>query len=109
VQVDVKEGKITVKLDVRRQERSLVKCDSDTKNFDVLATEADLKVEVKNATVKVSERGDRDQERASSNAKGAEITIKSGRRDRRASGRWDHHQGHLGGDLLMGSARRLNV
>ncbi len=75
VQVDVKEGKITVKLDVGGKAVT-VKCDSNTKNFDVLATEADLKVEVKNATVKVS---DALIEIKSSklNAKAAEITIKS--------------------------------
>jgi uncharacterized protein involved in type VI secretion and phage assembly len=75
VQIDVKEGKITVKLDYGGK-NVLVKCVSDIKNFDVLATEADLKVEVKNATVKVGSavieiKSDK------IDVKGASLTIKT--------------------------------
>jgi uncharacterized protein involved in type VI secretion and phage assembly len=75
VQIDVKEGKITVKLDMGGK-NVLVKCCSDVKNFDVLATEADLKIQVKNATVKASDAVI-DIKSSKINIKAAAVTVKS--------------------------------
>jgi len=75
MQVDVKEGKITVKLDVGGKAVT-VKADTQNKNIDIISTEADVKVEVKNALVKAS---DAVIEIKSSkiDVKGAKITVKS--------------------------------
>lgn len=54
VQVDVKEGKITVKLDMGGKAVTINAC-TDVKNFDVIAEEADLSVKVKNANIKATD------------------------------------------------------
>ena len=74
-QIDVKEGKITVKLDYGG-ESVLVKCDAKIKTFTVDAKEADLIVTVKNAQVKASDAVI-DIKDSKIDVKGAEITVKS--------------------------------
>lgn len=75
VQIDVKEGKITVKLDMGGKAVTVKAC-SDVKTFDVIATEADMKVEVKNATIKASDAVI-DIKGSKIDVKGAKITVKS--------------------------------
>lgn len=75
VQIDVKEGKITVKLDYGGS-NVLVKCDAKIKTFTVEAKEADLIVSVKNAQVKATDAVI-DIKSSKIDVKGAEITVKS--------------------------------